>query len=142
MFRKNQARRLAGLGLFREKRVTDYEFDASQITIGSISGTVKDPSGSVIPDTTVIAKNTDTGAEQKTVTNARAFYAFQSLRVGTYELDASRPGSKAYKRTGLVIDVNSKVQIDITNPQNNASLYYFNPLAFKDNVIGTLGNAS
>jgi hypothetical protein len=32
--------------------------------------------------------------------------------------------------------------LDISNPHNNAGLYYFNPLAFKDNAIGTPGNAS
>ena len=86
----------------------------SQLSTGSISGTVKDPDGSIVPDTSVIAKNAATGAEQQVVTNAQGFYVFPTLPLGTYELDTFRPGFKPYKRTGLVVDVNSKIEADIT----------------------------
>ena len=85
-----------------------------QLSTGSISGTVKDPDGSVVPDTSVIAKNTATSAEQQVVTNAQGFYVFPTLLVGTYELDTFRPGFQPYKRTGLVVDVNSRIEADIT----------------------------
>ena len=81
---------------------------------GSISGTVKDPGGSVIPDIAVIAKNTATGAQQNAVSNGQGFYAFTTLPVGTYELDTFRPGFKPYQRTNLVIDINTTLQLDIT----------------------------
>ena len=83
-------------------------------TTGSISGTVSDPSGSVIPDTAIICRNVDTGVQQNAVTNVDGFYAFTTLPVGHYELDTFRPGFKPYKRTGLTIDVGTKLQIDIT----------------------------
>jgi hypothetical protein len=86
----------------------------SQTTTGSISGTVKDPEGAVIPDIAVIAKNTATGAQQNAVTNAQGSYTFPNVPVGTYELDTFRPGFKPYQRTGLVIDINTALQIDIT----------------------------
>ena len=96
------------LGLFSSAPVR------SQTTSGSISGTVKDPDGSVIPDIAIIAKNTATGEAPNAVTNAQGFYAFPSLPVGMYELDTFRPGFKPYKRTGLVININTALQIDIT----------------------------
>ena len=86
----------------------------SQTTTGSISGTVKDPAGSVIPDIAIIAKNVATGDQQNAATNGQGLYAFPSLPVGTYELDTFRPGFKPYRRTGLVIDINTALQIDIT----------------------------
>ncbi len=86
----------------------------SQTTTGSISGTVKDPAGAVVPDIAVIAKGSATGVQQNAVTNAQGFYAFPSLPVGMYELDTFRPGFKPYHRTGLVININSALQIDIT----------------------------
>ncbi len=86
----------------------------SQTTTGSISGTVKDPDGAVIPDIAVIAKNTATGAQQNAVTNAQGSYVFPTVPVGTYELDTFRPGFKPYHRTGLVIDINTALQIDVT----------------------------
>ena len=87
----------------------------SQTTTGSISGTVKDPDGAVIPDIAVIAKNIGDRGRSKTRSPTRkGSYAFPTLPVGTYELDTFRPGFKPYKRTGLVIDINTKLQIDIT----------------------------
>lgn len=83
-------------------------------TTGSISGTVRDPTGSVIPDIAIICRNVDTGAQQNATTDAEGTYAFPILPVGHYELETFRPGFKPYKRTGLTIDVNTKLQIDIT----------------------------
>jgi hypothetical protein len=83
-------------------------------TGGSISGTVKDSTGSVIPDVAVTARNVDTSVQQSARTNADGYYAFPSLPVGRYEIEISSPGFKPYKRTGLVIDVNTKLQVDVT----------------------------
>src|SRR6266571_5228341 len=83
-------------------------------TTGSMSGIVMDPSGSVIPDIAIICRNVDTGVQQNATTNMDGLYAFTTLPVGHYELETFRPGFKPYKRTGLAIDVGTKLQIDIT----------------------------
>src|SRR5260370_5557100 len=87
---------------------------ASAQTTGSISGTVKDATGSVIPDLAMIARNVDTGVQQNATSNGDGFYAFTTLPVGRYEIETFRPGFKPYKRAGLTIDVGTKLQIDIT----------------------------
>jgi len=81
---------------------------------GSISGTVKDPSGAFIPETSIICRNVATGAQRNAATNSEGFYAITTLPVGNYEIETFRPGFKPYKRTGLKIDVGTKLQIDIT----------------------------
>ena len=83
-------------------------------TAGSISGTVADQTGAVIPDTTVSALNLDTTVVQTTKTNSNGFYNFTALPVGRYEIEIIREGFSPYKRTGLVIDVNSQLRADIT----------------------------
>ncbi|HEV2522829.1 MAG TPA: carboxypeptidase regulatory-like domain-containing protein [Candidatus Acidoferrales bacterium] len=83
-------------------------------TVGSISGTVTDQSGAVIPDATVTALNLDTTVQQTTKTNANGFYNFTALPVGRYEIEIVREGFEPYKRTGLVVDVNSQLRADIT----------------------------
>src|SRR2546427_1381396 len=83
-------------------------------TTGSISGIVMDPSGSVIPDIAILCRNVDTGVQQNATTNMDGLYAFTTLPVGHYEMETFRPGFKPYKRTGLAIDVGTKLQIDIT----------------------------
>jgi carboxypeptidase family protein len=86
---------------------------ASAQTTGSVSGTVRDASGSVIPDLAVIARNVDTGVQQNATSNEDGFYAFTTLPVGRYELETFRAGFKPYKRAGLTIDVGTKLQVDI-----------------------------
>jgi Carboxypeptidase regulatory-like domain len=87
---------------------------SAQIAEGSISGTVKDPSGSVVPSAPVIVRNTATGIQQTTQTNSDGFYAFPTLPVGQYELDVTQAGFAPYRRTGIVIDVNTRLQADVT----------------------------
>jgi hypothetical protein len=82
-------------------------------TVGSISGTVTDQTGAVIPDTPVTALNLDTTVQQTTKTNANGFYNFTALPVGRYEIEILREGFEPYKRTGLVIDVNSELRADV-----------------------------
>ncbi|HXX19336.1 MAG TPA: carboxypeptidase-like regulatory domain-containing protein [Candidatus Acidoferrum sp.] len=86
---------------------------ADAATGGSISGTVKDPSGAVVAAAQVSALNTGTGVVQTTQTNTEGFYAFPSLPIGTYVIDISPAGFKPYKRTGLIVDVNSKLEVDV-----------------------------
>jgi len=82
-------------------------------TVGSISGTITDQSGAVIPDTMVTALNLDTTVQQTTKTNANGFYNFTALPVGRYEIEILREGFEPYKRTGLAIDVNSQLRADV-----------------------------
>ena len=90
-------------------------------TVGSISGTVTDQTGAVIPDTTVTALNLDTTGQQTTRTNANGFYNFTALPVGRYEIEILRDGFEPYKRTGLVIDVNSQLRADVAQPVDGAA---------------------
>ena len=79
---------------------------------GNISGTVKDPSGAVIPGATVTATNTETGDKQTVTTNDSGVYSFQNLPVGRYNLDVSVSGFRPYRRSSIRIDVNSALLVD------------------------------
>jgi hypothetical protein len=83
-------------------------------TTGSISGTLTDPTGSVIPGATVIATNSAQGVQNKTMTDAKGVYTFPSLPVGTYDIKVELQGFKPRERKGLVIDIDSALQIDLT----------------------------
>ena len=83
-------------------------------TTGSISGTVKDPSGAVIPGAMLVATNTAQGIQSKATTDDKGFYIFPSLSVGRYDMQAQVGGFHPAKRNGLVIDADSALQIDLT----------------------------
>ncbi len=64
----------------------------AQSTFGTVLGTVKDPSGSVIPKAKVKLLNTGTNALRETETNASGTYQFNNIDVGTYQLQVEAPG--------------------------------------------------
>jgi len=81
---------------------------------GRISGMVSDPSGAFVPGATVTLNNTGNGTKQTATTNGQGQYSFPVLPVGRYELEVSSPGFQPYKKVGVLIDVNSALQIDAT----------------------------
>ena len=58
----------------------------------SLSGTVHDAHGGVIPAAKVAIKNPATGVTTNTVTNAAGLYVLTSLIPGRYALDVTAPG--------------------------------------------------
>ena len=78
----------------------------------SISGTVNDPTGAVIPGATVTALNTDKGISNSTQTNTQGFYSFPALPTGKYEVSIRATGFEEYRQTGLVLDVDTALRVD------------------------------
>jgi hypothetical protein len=79
---------------------------------GSISGTLRDQTGAVIPGATVTATNTAQGIQTKGGTDAKGFYSFPSLAVGRYDLEFEATGFRPQKRTGVTIDTDSALTVD------------------------------
>lgn len=79
---------------------------------GTLSGTVVDPSGAVIPGVAVILQCTETGWKQITTTNSDGFYAFPTLPPGHYEIEIHHPGFKPYRQVGLALGANTALRVD------------------------------
>ncbi|HXI42413.1 MAG TPA: carboxypeptidase-like regulatory domain-containing protein, partial [Bryobacteraceae bacterium] len=73
---------------------------AQEIT-GNISGTVTDPSGSVIPGAAVTATNTGTGAQRTTQTTSSGVFFLNNLPVGNYKLSVESTGFKRYEASNI-----------------------------------------
>src|SRR6201993_1264856 len=95
-------------------------FTLASIT-GSVSGVVTDSSGAVIANAQVVAIDTQTGVRTTVTTDAKGFYSFPSLPVGTYDIEISQVGFKTFRQTGLVIDANSALRADATLTVGTAS---------------------
>jgi carboxypeptidase family protein len=78
---------------------------------GSLSGTVADPSGGVVPGATVTLMNTALGTMFTAITDSKGLYAFPSLTVGRYDLVVDLSGFKSVKRS-LAVDADSRLQAD------------------------------
>src|SRR5579863_6504446 len=88
---------------------------------GRISGTVKDPTGAVVPNAQVTALETQTGIKTVTKADSAGFYSFPSLPVGHYDLEVRASGFKDFKQTGLILDVNTALLLDIPLQLGEAS---------------------
>ena len=80
---------------------------------GSISGTVKDASGAAIAGASVALLNGSTGARHTQTTDSRGAYTFPVLPVGSYVLEVNQAGFKPYRRTGIALDLNSALVLDV-----------------------------
>jgi hypothetical protein len=94
----------------------------AQSTFGSVLGTVKDPSGSLIPAAKVDLLNTNTNANRSTVTNTSGVYEFVNVDVGNYKLKVEAPGFQIIEyqpfdlaaRLTMRVDVQMKVASQAT----------------------------
>lgn len=85
----------------------------AQLTVGGVSGTVKDPTGAVVRGARITLTNEATKVSQRTVSTETGTYVFASVPIGTYTLQADAPGFKTYVDTGIEVHIQSTVTADI-----------------------------
>ncbi|HEY2014741.1 MAG TPA: carboxypeptidase regulatory-like domain-containing protein, partial [Bryobacteraceae bacterium] len=85
----------------------------AQFDSGQISGFVRDESGAVVPGVAVVAQNEGTGEQRRIATNGDGYYIFPTLSVGRYSISAEAQGFKKYLKTGIVLDAEAKVSVDV-----------------------------
>ena len=78
----------------------------------SVSGTLKDPSGAVIPGARLTLINTALKAEYKAASDAQGFYSFPAVPVGHYDLTIDAPGFRKQQKTNLSVDADGALRID------------------------------
>ena len=83
-------------------------------TGGSLSGTLTDQSGGVIPGANLTLVNLDLATSYKATTDAQGFYSFPTLPVGRYELTIEAAGFKTQKKTGLAVDADAAVRVNVS----------------------------
>ncbi|HEV7512709.1 MAG TPA: carboxypeptidase regulatory-like domain-containing protein [Candidatus Acidoferrum sp.] len=80
---------------------------------GKITGVITDQSGSVVMGATVVVTNAATGIKQAIKTDNGVF-TFPVLPVGQYRIDVTLDGFKDYARSGLVIEIDTALVVDVT----------------------------
>ncbi|MBI3894956.1 MAG: TonB-dependent receptor [Acidobacteria bacterium] len=86
----------------------------AQVTTGTVSGTVSDSTGAVIPGATVTLRNTETGITRTLSTNAQGRYNAQQLSLGMFEVSAEAPGFQSVVRSGIEMTVGRQAVVDFT----------------------------
>jgi len=85
----------------------------AQSTFGRVLGTVKDPSGSLIPMATVELMNTGTNAVRTAVTNTNGEYEFVNTEIGNYKLTVTAAGFQKTEYQAFDLAARATVRIDI-----------------------------
>jgi len=80
----------------------------------TITGTVGDPSGAVIPNAEVTVTNTLTGLTIRVSTATNGTYVAPLLPVGSYSVAVSRPGFKSFTQTGIVLTADQVATVNAT----------------------------
>ncbi len=86
----------------------------AQVLYGSITGTVTDAGGAVLPNATVKVTNVETAQEASVSTNDVGGYTLSSLAPGTYDISVQSPGFRTLTRRGVSISANTLRREDVT----------------------------
>lgn len=89
---------------------------AQSLTTGDIAGTLKDPSGAVVPNAAVTLKSLDTGATQASTTDSTGEFRFRLLKTGQYMVSTSPAGFQKLEQpvevaVGSVATLNLTLQV-------------------------------
>lgn len=81
-------------------------------TAGAITGTVKDPSGAVIPGAKVSATSVATNSSASTTSDANGRYVIDNLRPGNYTVEATATSFSTFKAENVIVEVGLSTTVD------------------------------
>src|SRR5438067_179798 len=87
----------------------------------TIVGTVTDPSGSVIANAKITARNAETGLVHTITTNEAGQYVLPDLHIGHYDVKVEATGFKAAEQKGIVLQVGDRARLDFQMQVGGAS---------------------
>src|SRR6266851_3599567 len=87
---------------------------SGQVSTGTITGMVTDPSGAAIPNVQVSVVQTETNIETRAITNNEGIYRVQSLQPGAYNVTLEAAGFKRLVQTRVILRVGDVLPVNAT----------------------------
>jgi len=81
---------------------------------GTITGTISDPAGAVVPNAPIGIRNVETGLVYQGASSATGNYTLGQLPAGQYELSVIVPGFKKYVRQSITVNVAETYRVDVS----------------------------
>ena len=85
----------------------------AQESRGTIGGRVADAQDAGIAHAQIVVTNVDTGVSSTIQSNEQGAYIAPLLNPGTYKVVGKHPGFKQFAQTGIKLEVNGNLQIDV-----------------------------
>src|SRR5947209_8355564 len=79
----------------------------------SVTGIVSDPSSALVAGAKIIVRNVNTNITRTIESNHEGAYTVTGLAPGSYDITAELQGFRAYKSTGIVLEVGDALRADI-----------------------------
>jgi hypothetical protein len=86
---------------------------SAQFDTGAINGAVIDPSGSVVPQATVVVTNVGTSQQTTLHTNDSGSFSASALPFGTYVVTATAPGFSTTKTREVALTVGGAIHVNL-----------------------------
>lgn len=86
----------------------------AQFTTASLSGTVTDSSGGIVPEARITLLNPETGLSQGATSDSAGAFLFTGVPVGQYELRVVKAGFASYVQSGITLTVNQQASVSVT----------------------------
>jgi hypothetical protein len=99
----------------------------AQTQLATVSGTITDPSGAVVPGVSITISSQGTGLKRSALTDTAGGYRFAGLPNGTYSLHIEKPGFQSQMRGGVEltsaadVTINAQLAIGDVSQQANVS---------------------
>jgi hypothetical protein len=84
-----------------------------QFDTAAVLGTVRDPSGAVVPNSKVTLENTRTGITETKQTDAAGNFEFLTVRIGNYRVKAEAAGFKTAVAAEFTVTVGARQRVDL-----------------------------
>src|SRR5215208_5048353 len=85
---------------------------SAQTTTGSITGTVTDPSGAVVPTAKITVTSEREGTSRDVVTNSAGVFSVPNLTIGPYSVRVVAPGFAQFETSHLMLTSNQVLNVD------------------------------
>ena len=109
--------------------------------LSSLSGSVTDPSGALIPGASISLVNAATGAKRAATSDSAGNYTFPQLSPATYTLSAAAAGFRSLSLTGVTVQVQSpatrNIELELSATADSVTVSAeSNPVNTQDSSLG------
>src|SRR5664279_4595484 len=85
----------------------------AQVEMGSVTGTITDTSGAVIPGSKVTLLNTDVGLTMEGISDSGGRYTFSPVKIGHYTITVTASGFSKTTQEAVTVNVSQVLQVNV-----------------------------